>query len=95
MLNPKLETVSDEIIGAVHEVKEGCVEFKMDRTANMAVVMAKRSFAADKLAEKIRTAIDSIVKAKPTNVSGNCIPQYDIDGDNGSGNYSVVLGRTL
>jgi large subunit ribosomal protein L1 len=71
--NPKLETVSDEIIGAVHEVTAGRVELKMDKTANMAVVVAKRSFAADKLAENIRTPIDAILKAKPTSASGNCI----------------------
>ncbi|MDR1366455.1 MAG: 50S ribosomal protein L1 [Puniceicoccales bacterium] len=73
MPNPKSGTVSDDVAGAVHEVKAGRVEFKMDKTANMAVVVGKRSFAADKLVENIGTAIDVIVKAKPASISGGFI----------------------
>jgi large subunit ribosomal protein L1 len=57
--------------GAVHEVTAARVEFEMDMTANAVVVVERRSFAADKLAENIRTAIDAIVKSKPMNISGS------------------------
>jgi large subunit ribosomal protein L1 len=73
MPNPKSGTVSDDIAGAVREVKAGRVEFKMDKTANMAVVVGKRSFTADKLTENIKMAIDAVLKAKPTSISGNFI----------------------
>jgi large subunit ribosomal protein L1 len=73
MPNPKSGTVSDDVAEAVCAVKAGRVEFKMDKTANMAVVVGKRSFAADKLVENIKTAIDAILKAKPTSISGNFI----------------------
>ncbi|MDR2812582.1 MAG: 50S ribosomal protein L1 [Puniceicoccales bacterium] len=73
MPNPKSGTVSDDIVEAVREVKAGRVEFKMDKTANMAVVVGKRSFTADKLVENIKTAIDAILKAKPASISGNFI----------------------
>ena len=101
MPNPKSGTVSDDIVGAVHEVKAGRVEFKMDKTANMAVVVGKRSFAADKLAENIRTAIDAIVKAKPTSISGNFIKNMTLTATMAPGIrlehgiYSVVSGRAL
>jgi large subunit ribosomal protein L1 len=73
MPNPKSGTVSEDIAGAVREVKAGRVEFKMDKTANMAVVVGKRSFLAEKLGENVVAAIDVILKAKPASISGNII----------------------
>ena len=70
MPNPKSGTVSDDVVSAVKEVKGGRVEFKMDKTANMAVVVGKRSFENKKLEENILAAIDAIVKAKPAAFSG-------------------------
>ena len=40
---------SKSISKAIKEVKAGRVEFKMDKTSNMSVVVGKRSFAADKM----------------------------------------------
>jgi large subunit ribosomal protein L1 len=73
MPNPKSGTVSDDIAEAVREVKAGRVEFKMDKTANMAVVVGKRSFVADKLTENIKTAIEAVLKAKPASISGSFV----------------------
>lgn len=70
MPNPKSGTVSDDVAFAVKEVKGGRVEFKMDKTANMAVVVGKRSFDNKKLEENIVAAIDAIMKAKPASFSG-------------------------
>ncbi|MDR1435466.1 MAG: 50S ribosomal protein L1 [Puniceicoccales bacterium] len=68
MPNPKSGTVSDDIVEAVRQVKAGRVEFKMDKTANMAVVVGKRSFETEKLVENIKTAIEAVQKAKPAGV---------------------------
>lgn len=78
MPNPKSGTVSDDVIAAIREVKAGRVEFKMDKTANMAVVVGKRSFAPDKLTENIKTAIDAVLKAKPTSVSNGYIKNVSL-----------------
>lgn len=78
MPNPKSGTVSDDIAAAVREVKAGRVEFKMDKTANMAVVVGKRSFDPSKLAENIRTAIDAVLKARPASVSSGYIKNVSL-----------------
>ena len=44
MPNPKSGTVTDDIPAAIKEVMGGRVEFKMDKTANVAIVVGKRSF---------------------------------------------------
>ncbi|MDE6575909.1 MAG: 50S ribosomal protein L1 [Opitutales bacterium] len=73
MPNPKSGTVSDDVVSVIHEVKAGRVEFKMDKTGSMSVVVGKRSFEALKLTENIRVAVDAILKAKPASVSGNFV----------------------
>lgn len=73
MPNPKSGTVSDDVVTAINDVKAGRVEYKMDKTANLAVVVGKRSFSNDKLAQNAQAAIQSIVDAKPENVKGHYI----------------------
>ena len=73
MPNPKSGTVTDDIPAAIQEVKAGRVEYKMDKTANVAIVIGKRSFEADKIAENAEAAIRSLVEAKPKSATGKFI----------------------
>lgn len=71
MPNPKSGTVSDDLVAAIQSVKSGGrVEFKMDKTANIGVIVGKRSFSADKLKENIETVFDALSKAKPDTLKG-------------------------
>lgn len=70
MPNPKSGTVTDDVAKAISEVKAGRVEFKMDKTANCAMVAGKRSFTKEQLVENLRTAVDSLAKAKPEAFKG-------------------------
>ncbi len=70
MPNPKSGTVTDDITSAIREVKGGRVEYKMDKSANVVVVVGKRSFTAQALAENARVAIDALVRSKPDAYKG-------------------------
>ena len=70
MPSPKAGTVADDVAKAVKEVKGGRIEFKMDKQANMHVVIGKRSFQPQQLVENAQTVLDAIVRAKPTGVKG-------------------------
>jgi len=71
MPNPKSGTVTDDVAGALKDIKlGGRVEFKMDKTANLGVIVGKRSFANEQLAENIQTVIDAIGKLKPDGLKG-------------------------
>lgn len=73
MPNPKTGTVTDDTASAVKAVKAGRVEFKIDKTSNLAVVAGKRSFTAEQLEENIRTIFDAVVKAKPDSSKGTYV----------------------
>ena len=73
MPNPKSGTVSDDLGKAISEVKAGRVEFKMDKTANVAIVIGKRSFSAQKLRENAATALESLGRSRPETFRGRFI----------------------
>lgn len=73
MPNPKSGTVTDDIPAAIQEVKAGRVEYKMDKTANVAIVIGKRSFEAEQITENAEAAIRSLVEAKPKSATGKFI----------------------
>ena len=78
MPNPKSGTVTDDVESAIKEVKGGRVEYKMDKTANLVVVVGKRSFANDKLYENAKTALASVAAAKPEVIKGKFINSVSI-----------------
>lgn len=70
MPNPKSGTVTEDISVGVQAVKAGRVEFKMDKTANVAVVVGKKSFSKEHLVENIEKAVGAIIAAKPDTFKG-------------------------
>jgi len=75
MPNPKTGTVVDvkDIEKAVIEARKGRVEFKLDKTSIIHVVVGKASFGENQLAENISAVVDNIVRARPPGVKGEFI----------------------
>ena len=80
MPNPKAGTVvsPDDLGRAINEAKAGRVEFRLDKTANMHVVIGKVSFEADKLFDNFATLMDAIRKAKPAGAKGTYIRRITV-----------------
>jgi len=70
MPNPKSGTVTDDVPRTLAEVKAGRVEFKMDKTANVVIVVGKKSFSNDKLEANIAAALGALAKAQPSGFAG-------------------------
>lgn len=73
MPNPKSGTVTQEVARAVREAKAGRIEYRVDRTGNIHVPVGKISFEDSRLADNLRTFIDTILKAKPASAKGQYI----------------------
>lgn len=78
MPNPKSGTVTEDIAAAIQEVKAGRVEFKMDKTASMSVVVGKRSFPKEKLLENMQAALDKVGKSRPDGFKGRFIKNISL-----------------
>ncbi len=70
MPNPKTDTVGPNIEKMINEQKGGKISFKNDNTANVHMIVGKKSFDNDKLAENLRYAIEAIRKVKPASSKG-------------------------
>jgi large subunit ribosomal protein L1 len=90
MPNPKTGTVTDDVATAVKEAKGGKVDFRMDKTGNVAVVAGKRSFEAEKLVENIKAVVSAVNAAKPATVKGVYIQSVTISSTMGVGVPVIV-----
>jgi large subunit ribosomal protein L1 len=90
MPNPKTGTVTDDPATAVKEAKGGKVDFRMDKTGNVAVVAGKRSFEETALVENIKAVVSAVVSAKPASVKGAFIKSMSISSTMGVGVPVIV-----
>ena len=85
MPNPKTGTVTDDTATAVKEAKGGKVDFRMDKTGNLAVVAGKRSFSDEALVGNIKAVVAAVQAAKPATVKGVFIKSMSISSTMGVG----------
>ena len=73
MPNPKTGTVSVDIAKAIHEIKAGKVEYRLDKNANMSLTIGRVSFAAEDLVDNLVALTSTLVKVRPAAVKGSYI----------------------
>ena len=73
MPNPKSGTVTMEIGKAVKEVKQGKIDFKVDKSGIIHASVAKVSFEPHKIAENAKEFISMVNKLKPAAAKGTYI----------------------
>jgi large subunit ribosomal protein L1 len=70
MPNPKTGTVTPAVAKAITEIKGGKINFRVDKQANLHLVIGKASFDTEKLVENYAAALDEIMRAKPSAAKG-------------------------
>jgi large subunit ribosomal protein L1 len=70
MPNPKTGTVTNDVAGAVNEVKGGKIAFKVDKVGIIHASIGRVSFSVDKIAENSQELINAIVRLKPSSSKG-------------------------
>ncbi len=85
MPNPKSGTVTMDVTKAVHDVKAGKVEYRVDKQSVVHVIFGKKSFGKDKLVENVTTIMDAIIKAKPASAKGTYLKSIAISTTMGPG----------
>ena len=73
MPSPKSGTVSMDVTKAVHDIKAGKVEYRVDKTAIIHCPVGKASFTEAQLGENLRALMEAIIKARPAAAKGTYI----------------------
>ncbi|HEX9897107.1 MAG TPA: 50S ribosomal protein L1 [Dehalococcoidales bacterium] len=75
MPNPKSGTVvaPGDLPKVLQDARKGRVEFKLDRTSIIHVVVGKASFEPEKLVGNLTAIIEAIVKARPAGAKGQYV----------------------
>ncbi|HWE89069.1 MAG TPA: 50S ribosomal protein L1 [Pseudonocardiaceae bacterium] len=70
MPNPKTGTVTPDVAKAVTEIKGGKISFRVDKQANLHLIIGKSSFTAEQLVENYAAALDEVLRSKPSAAKG-------------------------
>ena len=73
MPNPKSGTVTMDVAKAVREVKQGKIDFKVDKSGIVHTSIGKVSFTAEQIAQNAKEFISTINKLKPAAAKGTYI----------------------
>ena len=73
MPNPKSGTVTPDVAKAVKEVKQGKIDFKVDKSGIIHTSVGKVSFTPDQIKDNVKEFVQTLIKLKPTAAKGTYI----------------------
>jgi len=85
MPNPKAGTVTMDVTKAIHDIKAGKIEYRLDKTNIIHVPLGKASFTEEQITDNFQTLIDAIIKARPAAVKGQFLRSVTLTSTMGPG----------
>jgi large subunit ribosomal protein L1 len=85
MPNPKTGTVTKEIGKTVKEFKGGKIEYKMDKSSALHMILGKVSFEPSALVNNFFAALSAVLQARPSGLKGVFIKSVTVSSSMGPG----------
>jgi large subunit ribosomal protein L1 len=85
MPNPKTGTVTPDVTKAVSDIKGGKINFRIDKQANLHMVIGKASFDEKQLVENYGAALDEVLRHKPSSSKGRYLKKVTVSTTTGPG----------
>ncbi len=93
MPNPKTGTVTMDVTKAVADIKGGKITFRVDKHANLHLIIGKASFSETQLIENYAAALDEVLRSKPSAAKGKYLKKVTFTTTMGPG-IPVDANRT-
>jgi large subunit ribosomal protein L1 len=85
MPNPKTQTVTFDLKGALAELTKGRVEFRSDKTNVIHLAIGKVSMDPDKVSENARAVVKEIIRKKPSDAKADFVVSIALSSTMGPG----------
>ncbi|MDY2979793.1 MAG: 50S ribosomal protein L1 [Lawsonella sp.] len=85
MPNPKTGTVTTDVTKAVKDIKGGKVTFRVDKAANLHLIIGKASFDVEQLVENYAAVYDEVLRLKPSSSKGRYVKKITMSTTTGPG----------
>jgi len=85
MPNPKVGTVTMDVVTAVQNAKAGQVQYRTDKGGIIHSTIGRASFDSDKLALNLKALLDALIKAKPATSKGQYVRRVALSSTMGPG----------
>jgi large subunit ribosomal protein L1 len=85
MPNPKVGTVTPDVVTAVNNAKAGQVRYRNDKNGIIHTTIGKVDFEDAKLQQNLEALLEALKKAKPANAKGQFIKKISVSTTMGAG----------
>jgi large subunit ribosomal protein L1 len=85
MPNPKVGTVTMDVVTAVRNAKAGQVQYRTDKGGIVHSTIGRASFSVERLHENLKALVDALVKAKPASSKGQYLRKIGLSSTMGVG----------
>ncbi len=85
MPNPKVGTVTMDVVTAVKNAKAGQVQYRTDKGGIVHSTIGRASFGVDALEQNLRALVDALVKARPASAKGQYLKKIAVSSTMGPG----------
>ncbi|TWX74115.1 50S ribosomal protein L1 [Colwellia sp. C1TZA3] len=85
MPNPKVGTVTPDVVTAINNAKAGQVRYRNDKNGIIHTTIGKADFDDAKLQENLESLLEALKKAKPANAKGQYIKKISVSTTMGAG----------
>lgn len=94
MPNPRAGTVVQpgDLATTIEALRQGRVEFRLDRTSNLHVPLGKASFTIDQLMSNLVAVMEAIIRARPSTVKGQYLRRITLTSTMGPGVRVDIAG---
>ncbi|AZQ82808.1 MAG: 50S ribosomal protein L1 [Cognaticolwellia sp.] len=85
MPNPKVGTVTPDVVTAINNAKAGQIRYRNDKNGIIHTTIGKADFEDAKLQENLESLLEALKKAKPANAKGQYIKKVSVSTTMGAG----------
>ena len=85
MPNPKTQTVTFDLKGALAQLRQGRVEFRSDKTGVVHLAIGKVSMDAEKIVENAKVVMHEVLRKKPSDAKGDYLRSAALSSTMGPG----------